>query len=77
MIKNQHLKSQLISSSIISLLIIFVGASYIMYSINVFTNRNEEILNNSQEKLYLSTSINTQLKELVHANIEEARTPNT
>lgn len=75
MIKNHHLKSQLISSSIISLLIMFVGATYLFYSINVYTKKNEEILNYAQEKLYLSTAINTELKELVHANIYEARNP--
>ncbi|MGN0002349.1 MAG: response regulator [Sphingobacterium composti] len=73
MIKNQHLKSQLITSSIISLVIMIFGATYLFYSINVFTSKNEEILNSSQEKLYISTSINTQLKELIHANIESAQ----
>ncbi|HLS36934.1 MAG TPA: hypothetical protein VK023_01565, partial [Sphingobacterium bovisgrunnientis] len=71
------MKSQLISSSIISLLIMLFGASYLFYSLNVFTNKNEEILSNTQEKLYISTSINTHIKELIHANMDEARTPNS
>jgi len=75
MIKNHHLKRQLISSSIISLLIMVVGATYLFYSINVYTAKNEEILNYAQEKLYLSTSISTHLKELVHTNIDEANNP--
>jgi len=74
--KNNRMKSQLISSSIISILFMLFGASYLFYSINVFTTKNEEILSNTQEKLYISTSINTHIKELIHANMDEARNPN-
>jgi len=77
MIKNNRMKSQLISSSIISLLIMLIGATYLFYSINIFTSRNEKILSDAQEKLYLTTTINTHLKELIHANIDKAHNPNT
>jgi signal transduction histidine kinase/CheY-like chemotaxis protein len=75
--KNNRMKSQLISSSIISILIMLFGATYLFYSINIFTTKNQEILSDSQEKLYLSTGINTFIKELIHANIDEANNPNS
>ena len=77
MIKNNKIKNQLISSSIISFLIIIMGASYLFYSINVYTKKNETILNHSQEQLYISTSINTNVKELISANIMEIKHPGT
>ena len=77
MTKNDKLKSQLITSSIVSLLIMLIGAVYLFYSINTFLKKNEEILNHSQEQLYISTAINADLKELINANIKEVYNPNT
>ena len=77
MIKNDKLKGQLITSSIISILIMLVGAAYLFYSITNFLKNNEQILNQSQEQLYISTSINANLKELINANIEELHNPNS
>lgn len=54
---------------------IFVGATYLFYSINVYTNKNQEVLNYALEKLYFSTSTNTQFKTLVHVNTDDERNP--
>ncbi|MCA5006801.1 response regulator [Sphingobacterium sp. WQ 366] len=53
-----------------------IGTSYLFYSINYYTKTNEIILNETQEQLYISTAINTNLRELINANISEIESPN-
>ena len=77
MIKNNRIKSQLITSSIISILIMLIGTSYLFYSISEYTKKNDEIINYAQEQMYISSAININLKELISSNIEEINYPNT
>ena len=77
MIKNNKLKSQLIWSSIISISLMLIGTSYLFYNINIFTTKNNEILEQTQQQLSLATSLNANLDDLISSNIKEARNPNT
>lgn len=72
MTTNNTLKNQLITSCIITLIVLILGSAYLFYSITKFNAQNERILENTQQQIAISTTIDSNLKELFRYHMEKS-----